>query len=85
MVFRPAGGCIAFDTDEAAIDACLSGLGVAQANAAFVEPMLARGALLWLCPAVKAPVGRYAAVIRQPSRAAGSFLHWLRTRHLAQG
>ncbi|MGX1788183.1 LysR substrate-binding domain-containing protein [Bosea sp. NPDC055332] len=75
--FRPAGGCMAFDTDEAAIDACLSGLGVAQANAAFVEPMLAQGRLLWLCPAIRAPVGSYAAVVRRPSRMATAFLRWL--------
>jgi LysR family glycine cleavage system transcriptional activator len=78
--FRPVGGSIAFDTDEAAIDACLSGLGVAQANAAFVEPMLAQGRLLWLCPAVRAPVGSYAAVARRPGRVATSFLRWLGSR-----
>jgi LysR family glycine cleavage system transcriptional activator len=83
MAFRPTGGCIAFDTDEAAIDACLSGLGVAQANAAFVEPMLASGRLVRLCPAVRAPVGRYAAGIRQPSGAANSFLLWLRAQRSA--
>lgn len=75
--FRPMGGCIVFDTDEAAIDACLSGLGVAQANAAFVEPMLAQGRLICLCPAIRAPVGSYAAVVRRPSRMAASFLRWL--------
>jgi LysR family glycine cleavage system transcriptional activator len=79
-VFRPTGGCIAFDTDEAAIDACLSGLGVAQANAAFVEPMLTQGRLLRLCPAIQAPVGRYAALVRRSSQRAGAFLAWLRTR-----
>jgi len=78
--FRPTDGCIAFDTDEAAIDACLSGLGVAQANAAFVEPMLAQGRLVWLCPAIRAPVGSYAAVARRPSRVATSFLNWLGAR-----
>ncbi|MCA0419643.1 MAG: LysR family transcriptional regulator [Proteobacteria bacterium] len=79
--FRPVGGSIAFDTDEAAIDACLSGLGVAQANAAFVEPMMAQGRLLGLCPNIRATVGSYSAVARRPGRVVTSFIGWLRTQY----
>ncbi|MGK9230412.1 LysR family transcriptional regulator [Inquilinus limosus] len=80
--FRPLGGSITFDTDEAAIDACLSGLGVAQANAAFVDRHLQSGELLPLCPQIEAIVGTYRTLARKPGRAADAFIVWLKGFHI---
>lgn len=75
--FRPRAGAITFDTDEAAIDACLSGLGVGQANPAFVMDELANGRLVSLCPAVSALVGAYAVAAHTPSFMSAQFSSWL--------
>lgn len=83
--FQPGNETIAFDIDEAAIDACFSGLGVAQANTAFVADFLASGRLIHLCPQIRATLGAYHALIRIPGRIPDAFVNWLRTEGQAQG
>lgn len=75
--FRPRAGAMTFDTDEAAIDACLSGLGVGQANPAFVEDELAGGRLVALCPAFSALVGAYIVSADKPCLLGTQFMSWL--------
>lgn len=78
IAFQPNGDSMVFDTDEAAIDACLSGLGVAQANTAFVTSALEAGTIRHLCPSVDATLGAYYAVVNARSRVADSFVVWLK-------
>jgi LysR family transcriptional regulator, glycine cleavage system transcriptional activator len=76
--FAPRGGSIAFDTDEASIDACVSGLGIGQASPFFVEKELRSGALIVLSPQISPVVGAYETSERVPGRpAADRFFHWL--------
>lgn len=75
--FEPKGGSIAFDTDEAAIDACISGLGIAQANPAFIERELRSGQLIALCSSISPTVGAYEIAKRGPTSAPESFSTWL--------
>ncbi|OCP02749.1 MULTISPECIES: LysR family transcriptional regulator [unclassified Ensifer] len=75
--FEPKGGSIAFDTDEAAIDACISGLGIAQANPAFIERELRSGQLIALCSSISPTVGAYEIGKRGPTSAPESFSTWL--------
>src|SRR5690606_4706428 len=76
-IFKPRRGSIVLDTDEASIDACLSGLGVAQASPDFVEGELRSGQLVVLRPNVIAHVGAY-FLARPPSSPLGaSFQDWI--------
>lgn len=75
--FEPKGGSIGFDTDEAAIDACISGLGIAQAAPAFIERELRSGQLIALCPAISPIVGAYEISKRNPNGAPDSLSQWL--------
>jgi LysR family transcriptional regulator, glycine cleavage system transcriptional activator len=76
--FQPRDKPIIFDTDEAAIDACQSGLGVAQANLAFLGASLASGNLERLCPTVETTLGAYYAVVQAPGKVADAFVAWLK-------
>ncbi|MBD0413179.1 LysR family transcriptional regulator [Tianweitania sp. Rool2] len=77
--FQPRHGTISLDTDEASIDACLSGLGVAQASPEFVESELRSGQLVMLKPNIMANVGVY-FLQRAPTSPLGvSFRAWLET------
>lgn len=78
--FEPLGRSIVFDTDESSIDACLSGLGVAQANTAFVAPLLQSGNIIRLCPQVDIVLGAYYAVIHTPGRVPQAFVAWLKSQ-----
>lgn len=85
MPFEPRGGMITLDTDEAALRACLAGLGVAQATLSFVERELRSGELVAPCPGLVAVVGGYAAVVQTPSQVSGVFVDWLKqTSRLSQ-
>lgn len=76
--FAPRGGSIAFDTDEASIDACVSGLGIGQASLFFVEKELRSGALIVLCPQISPVVGAYETSERVSGRPpADRFFQWL--------
>ncbi|MBD9595274.1 LysR family transcriptional regulator [Ensifer sp. ENS05] len=75
--FEPKGGSIGFDTDEAAIDACISGLGIAQVSPAFIEKELRSGQLIALCPSISPIVGAYEIARRAPSGTPDSFSTWL--------
>ncbi len=79
IAFVPNGDSMIFDTDEASIDACLSGLGVAQANTAFVTAALEAGTIRHLCPSVDATLGAYYAVIHARSNVADAFVAWLKS------
>ncbi|EIM76979.1 LysR family transcriptional regulator [Nitratireductor aquibiodomus RA22] len=76
--YAPEGDVMVFDTDEAAIDACFSGLGVAQANLAFVSEHVQAGTLRQLTPGLEATLGVYYASIRVGSLNAQAFMRWLR-------
>lgn len=78
--FEPRAGTLVFDTDEAAIDACLSGLGVAQASMAFVTDVLRLRAVRRPCPSTVTIVGAYFAVTHIPSRKAEAFVTWLKAQ-----
>ncbi|MBN9217301.1 MAG: LysR family transcriptional regulator [Mesorhizobium sp.] len=78
--FEPLGRSMVFDTDEAAIDACLSGLGVAQANTAFVDPLLRSGSITRLCPQIEVLLGAYYAVVHTSGRVADAFVAWLKSQ-----
>lgn len=78
--FEPLGRSMIFDTDEASIDACLSGLGVAQANTAFVGSLLQSGNIVRLCPSVEVVLGAYYAVIHTPGRVSEAFVAWLKSQ-----
>lgn len=78
VTFEPKAGAITFDTDEAAIDACLSGLGVGQANPVFIENELKSGLLVALCPEIAAVVGAYEATVDASTALSQRFSSWLR-------
>jgi LysR family glycine cleavage system transcriptional activator len=78
--FKPQGRSMVFDTDEASIDACLSGLGVAQANTVFVSSLLESGTIIQLCPSVEVVLGAYYAVIHTPGRVPEAFVAWLKNQ-----
>jgi LysR family glycine cleavage system transcriptional activator len=77
FAFDPRGGNLVFDTDEAAIDACISGLGVGQANASFVEKELRSGQLLALFPFIAPIVGAYEIAKSHTAHLPEGFLEWL--------
>jgi len=77
LAFEPRGGSMAFDTDEASIDACISGLGVGQASPLFIEPELRSGQLIALSAAVVPTVGAYEISKPVEFGMAGIFLEWL--------
>ncbi|AFL52314.1 LysR family glycine cleavage system transcriptional activator [Sinorhizobium fredii] len=77
MAFKPRGGSIAFDTDEASIDACISGLGIGQASPALIERALREGQLVALCPGVNPIVGAYEISIAAGTPASVAFNEWL--------
>lgn len=79
--YRPRGGSVTLDTDEAAIDACLSGLGVGQASPDFVENELRSGQLIALHRDIAADVGVYAVGPVSNAPLAAEFQAWLRDRH----
>lgn len=76
--FQPRAGSLMFDTDEAAIDACLSGLGIAQASLAFIADLLQSGAVKPACPSAETVLGAYFAITHVPSRRADAFVAWLK-------
>ncbi|WP_327516345.1 LysR substrate-binding domain-containing protein [Ensifer sp.] len=82
--FSPKGGSICFDTDEAAIDACISGLGIAQASPAFIERELRSGQLIALLPSVSPVVGAYEITRRGATGAPEGFCLWLEQWGLAE-
>jgi len=69
-----------FDTDHAAIEACLAGLGVFIPALAFMEEHVRQGRLVPVqdCPAVVLGSFHIRAATTPPRRAATSFLRWLR-------
>lgn len=75
--FEPKAGSITFDTDEASIDACISGLGIGQASPALVERELRDGQLVILCPHLDPIVGAYEIAGAAPTIMAASFNRWL--------
>lgn len=77
--FQPRGGSLAFDTDEASIDACMTGLGIGQASPALIERELREGQLILLCPQVNPIVGAYEITESVPEGMAAGFNQWLRT------
>lgn len=77
--FQPRGGSIAFDTDEASIDACMTGLGIGQASPALIERELREGQLILLCPAIDPIVGAYEIAGAPPNGRAAGFTQWLQT------
>ncbi|KFC67187.1 Transcriptional regulator, LysR family [Devosia sp. LC5] len=79
--FHPRGGSITLDTDEASIDACLSGLGVGQASPSFIEKELRSGQLVALCADVAPIVGAYSFAHAPKSLLAGQFVSWLQTQN----
>lgn len=77
LEFRARGGTIAFDTDEASIDACISGLGIGQASPSLVEKELREGQLLALFSSIQPIVGAYEIVSSDVTEAADAFNRWL--------
>jgi LysR family glycine cleavage system transcriptional activator len=77
--FRPRGGSLTFDTDEASIDACKTGLGVGQASPALIERELRDGQLIMLCPQINPIVGAYEIAAPIPTGMAAGFNRWLLT------
>ncbi len=75
--FAPRGGSITFDTDEASIDACLTGLGIGQASPALVERELKEGSLVMLCPNLEPIVGAYEIAGSTPTGSLSGFDKWL--------
>lgn len=75
--FQPRGGSITFDTDEASIDACISGLGIGQASPSLIERELRDGQLVVLCPQLNPIVGGYEISEPMPSGIALGFTQWL--------
>lgn len=82
IAYLPRKNVLIFDTDEASIDACLAGLGIAQANLAFISSLLARDDLAMPCGATDAILGGYYAVIRNANPAAEAFVGWLKSAGL---
>jgi LysR family glycine cleavage system transcriptional activator len=79
IAFRPKGGSITFDTDEASIDACLTGLGIGQASPSLIERELREGQLIVLCAHINPIVGAYEISGPMPSGMADGFNQWLLT------
>jgi len=77
--FRPRGGSITFDTDEASIEACIAGLGIGQASPALIERELREGQLVLLCPDLDPIVGAYEIAGEKPFGRAAGFVQWLRS------
>ncbi len=77
--FQPRGGSITFDTDEASIDACMTGLGIGQASPALIERELREGQLVLLCPDLNPIVGAYEIAGAKLSGRASEFVLWLRS------
>lgn len=75
--FTPRAGSITFDTDEASIDACITGLGIGQASPALIERELKSGDLIVLSPQIDPVVGAYSTAGTSPSGMAGEFGRWL--------
>lgn len=75
--FQPRSGSITFDTDEASIDACMSGLGIGQASPSLIERELREGQLILLCPELNPIVGAYGIAGATPSSQATGFALWL--------
>lgn len=75
--FAPRGGSITFDTDEASIDACITGLGIGQASPALVERELKEGSLVMLCPDLDPIVGAYEIEGSTPAGSLSGFDKWL--------
>ncbi|MEW9612287.1 LysR family transcriptional regulator [Shinella sp. S4-D37] len=79
IAFQPRGGSITFDTDEASIDACMTGLGIGQASPSLIERELRDGQLILLCPSLNPIVGAYEIAGPAPTGRAAGFEQWLRT------
>lgn len=79
VAFQPRGGSITFDTDEASIDACITGLGIGQASPSLIERELREGQLILLCPNINPIVGAYEIAGSTPTDLAAGFNHWLLT------
>jgi len=77
--FQPRGGSITFDTDEASIDACMTGLGIGQASPSLIERELHEGQLIMLCPHISPVVGAYEIDGPMPLGIAAGFNQWLLT------
>ena len=77
--FQPRAGSITFDTDEASIDACMSGLGIGQASPSLIERELREGQLIMLCPHINPIVGAYEIAGPMSTAMAAGFNQWLLT------
>ncbi|WP_439618189.1 LysR family transcriptional regulator [Shinella sp.] len=77
--FRPRSGSITFDTDEASIDACMTGLGIGQASPFLIERELREGQLILLRPTINPIVGAYEIAGSTPTGRAVGFNQWLQT------
>lgn len=77
ITFQPRGGSITFDTDEASIDACMTGLGIGQASPSLIERELREGQLILLCPNINPIVGAYEIAGPATSSLAAGFDRWL--------
>jgi LysR family glycine cleavage system transcriptional activator len=75
--FQPQCGSIPFDTDEASIDTCISGLGIGQASPSLIERELREGQLILLCPHIDPVVGAYEIAPAKPVGMAAGFKQWL--------
>lgn len=75
--FQPRSGSITFDTDEASIDACISGLGIGQASPSLIERELREGQLIPLCQNIDPIVGAYEITAAKPTGMAAGFNRWL--------
>lgn len=77
IAFQPRAGSITFDTDEASIDACMTGLGIGQASPSLIERELREGQLIVLSPHINPIVGAYEIAGSIPNGAAAGFNRWL--------
>lgn len=77
--FQPRAGSLTFDTDEASIDACITGLGIGQASPALIEKELREGLLVVLCPHMNPIVGCYEISGQVVAGMAERFNKWLLT------
>ena len=75
--FHPRSGSITFDTDEASIDACITGLGIGQASPSLIERELREGQLIQLCPDLNPIVGAYEISGATSVGRASGFDQWL--------
>lgn len=79
ITFQPRSGSITFDTDEASIDACITGLGIGQASPSLIERELREGQLILLCPSINPIVGGYEIAGPTPAGRTAGFDQWLQT------